>query len=159
MIRIAFLAAACLAAAVAQAQVYKCVDSSGKVVYSQNPCPPSMKSESMSRGGPSATAPSAADAAADKASKSGPKTAAEQEQAFRKRQQDQAKASKEADLKNAQDQAKAANCNNAKQRLTQFEIGGRIAKIDEKGERYFLEDTQIESEKNRARADISQYCN
>jgi len=38
MIRIALLAFAILAATGAQAQVYKCLDPSGRTVYSQNPC-------------------------------------------------------------------------------------------------------------------------
>lgn len=161
MIRFAFFLIAGLGAAAAQAQVYKCLDANGRTVYSQNPCPPSMKRETMQRGGippASAVAPAGA---ADKASKSDakPKTAADQEQDFRKRQQDQAKASKDADQKSAEAQAKDANCRNARQRLAQYEIGGRISQINDKGERYYMEDAQIETEKARARADVSQSCN
>lgn len=165
MIRIALSAIALLVASAAQAQVYKCVDSSGKFTYSQNPCPPSTKRESMSRGGiPPASAAAPAAAAADKAgtsgaAKSAPKTPAEREQDSRKSQQDQAKASKEAEQKAADAQAKEANCRNARQRLTQFEIGGRISHINDKGERYYMEDAQIESEKARARGDVAQFCN
>jgi len=159
MIRFALFVIAILAAAAAQAQVYKCLDASGRTAYSQNPCPPSMKRETMQRGGiPPASAAAAADA--DKASKGDakPKTAADQEQDFRKRQQAQAKAAKDADQKNAEAQAREAACRNARQRLSNFEIGGRISQIDEKGERYYMEDTQIETEKARARTDVSQFC-
>lgn len=165
MIRIALTAIALLVASAVQAQVYKCVDSNGKLSYSQNPCPPSAKRESMSRGGiPPASAVAPAAAAADKAgksgaAKSGPKTPAEREQDSRRSQQDQAKASKEAEQKAADARAKEANCRNARQRLTQFEIGGRISQINDKGERYYMEDAQIEAEKARARADVSQFCN
>jgi hypothetical protein len=103
-------------------------------------------------------APSDSAAKGDSA-KSGPKTPVEQEQAFRKRQQDAAKAAKEADQKTAQTQAKEANCNNARQRLTQYEIGGRISKIDGQGERYYMDDAQIDAEKAKAQADVSQFCN
>ena len=167
MIRIALFSIAALAAAAVQAQVYKCLDSNGTTVYRQNPCPPSMKAETMSRGGippASAVAPAASPGDAGKASKSdaakgGPKTAAEQEQAYRKRQQDQAKAAKITEQKTAEAQAKEANCRNARQRLANYEIGGRISQINEKGERYYLEDAQIEAGKASARADVSQYCN
>jgi uncharacterized protein DUF4124 len=167
MIRIALFAIASLGAAAAQAQVYKCLDSNGRTVYLQNRCPPSMKPEAMSRGGippASAVAPAASPADAGKASKSdaakgGPKTAAEQEQAYRKRQQDQEKAAKTAEQKNAEAQAKDANCQNAKQRLANYEIGGRISQINDKGERYYMEDAQIEAAKARARAEVSQFCN
>jgi hypothetical protein len=164
MIRIALFAIASLGAAATQAQVYKCLDPSGRVVYSQNPCPPSMKKETMSRGGIPPAPAAASDAEAAKASKSdaakgSPKTPAEQEQAFRQRQLDQAKAAKEGEAKSAEAQAKAANCSNARQRLAQYEIGGRISQINEKGERYYMDDPSIESAKAQARADVSRFCN
>lgn len=163
MIRIALLAVSILGASAAQAQVYKCLDSNGRTVYLQNPCPPSMKPEAMSRGGiprASAVAPAASPSEAGKgAAKGGPKTPAEQEQAFRKRQQDQAKAAKTDELTAAQVQAKEANCRNARQRLAQYEIGGRISQINDQGERYYMEDAQIEAEKARARSDVAMFCN
>ena len=169
MIRIALPAVAslvtALAAAGAQAQVHKCIDPAGKIIYSQDPCPANTKSGSMSRKVISAPAMAPAAAPADKAAKgeaakkAGPRTAAEQEQDFRKRQQDQAKAAKESEQKSAEAQLKAENCRNARERLAQYEIGGRISRIDAKGERYYMEDAQIEQEKARARADATQSCN
>ena len=160
MIRIALFSIAALSAAAAQAQVYKCLDPNGRTVYSQNPCPPSMKRETMSPGGiPPASAVAPADSASDKASKNGPRTPAEQEQDYRKRQQDQAKAAKITDQKTAEAQLKEANCRNARQRLTNYEIGGRISQINEKGERYYMEDAQIEVGKAQARAEVAQFCN
>jgi Domain of unknown function (DUF4124) len=159
MIRVLLAAVAALGAAAAQAQVYKCLDSSGRVFYSQNPCPPSMKRETMSpRGIPPAPSAAPADAAPDKASK-GPVTPAQQEQAFQKRQQDAAKTAKEADQKSAEAQMREANCRNARQRLANLDIGGRISQINEKGERYYMDDSAIETGKAQARADVSQYCN
>jgi hypothetical protein len=164
MIRTALFAAAFLVASSAQGQVHKCVDASGKIVYSQDPCPANMKSGTMSRRAPSAPAAPPADSSTDKAAKgdaaksAAPKTAAEQEQAFRKRQQDQAKAGKESEQKSAEGQRKEENCRNARERLTQYEIGGRQSRINTQGERYYLEDAQIEQEKARARADVTQSC-
>jgi hypothetical protein len=167
MIRIALLAVAFLAAANAHAQVYKCVDAGGKVVYSQTPCPANTKSGSMSRNVLTPAAPSAdsptdkpADAAKSDAAKStAPLTAAEQEQAFRKRQQDQAKAAKESEQKSAEAQRKAESCRNARERLAQFDIGGRLSRINAQGERYYMDDAQVEQEKARARSDAAQSCN
>jgi Skp family chaperone for outer membrane proteins len=165
MIRIALFAVAFLAAAGAQAQVYKCVDAAGKVVYSQDPCPANMKSDTMSRNRPSAPAAPPADSSADKAAKgdaaksAAPKTAAEQEQAFRKRQQDQAKAAKESQQKSAETQRKEENCRGARERLAQYEIGGRLSRINAQGERYYLDDAQVEQDKARARADVALACN
>jgi hypothetical protein len=165
MIRIALFAVAFLVVSSARAQVYKCVDSSGKTVYSQDPCPANTKSETMSRNVLSAPAASSPDSPADKAAKgdaaksAAPKTAAEQEQAFRKRQQDQAKAAKESGQKAVEAQQKAEACRNARERLAQYEIGGRLSRINTQGERYYLDDAQVEQEKARARADVTGACN
>ena len=170
MVRIALFAVAFLVVSSAQAQVYKCVDSSGKTIYSQDPCPANTKSGTISRSGPSAPAAPSPDSTADKAAKgdaaksaapktAAPMTAAEQEQAFRKRQQDQAKAAKESGQKDAEAQRKAEACRNARDRLAQYEIGGRLSRINAQGERYYLEDAQVEQEKVQARADIARACN
>jgi hypothetical protein len=168
MLRIALFAVAFLAAASAQAQVHKCVDAAGKIIYTQDPCPANTKSGTMSRNvlsAPAAAASSEEDKAAkgdaakaDAAKKSGPKTTAEQEQDFRKRQQDQTKAAKEAEQKAAEAQRKAENCRNARERLAQYDIGGRLSRINAQGERYYMDDAQIEQEKARARADVAQSC-
>ena len=165
MIRIALFAVAFLVVSSAQAQVHKCVDAGGKIIYSQDPCPANMKSGTMSRNVLSAPATPPAASSEDKAAKgdalknAAPKTAAEQEQAFRKRQQDQAKAAKESEEKSAEAKRKQENCRNAKERLAQYEIGGRIGRYNAQGERYYLDDAQIEQEKAKARADIAQACN
>jgi hypothetical protein len=104
-------------------------------------------------------ADSPADKAAAAAKSTAPKTAAEQEQAFRQRQQEQAKASKQAQQKSAEAQAKELNCRNARERLAQYDIGGRLSRITAQGERYYMDDAQIEQEKSRARADIARACN
>ena len=160
MIRIALFAVAFLVASSAQAQVHKCVDAAGKIIYTQDPCPANMKPGSISRSVIQTPAAAPADGAAkgDAAKSAAPKTAAEQEQAFRKRQQDQAKAAKESEQKSAEAQRKAENCRNARERLTQYEIGGRQSRINAQGERYYLDDSQIDQEKARARADVAQSC-
>ena len=167
MIRTAVFIFAILGLASANAQVHKCIDANGKVIYSQNPCPANTKPGTVTRrvDGPS-SAPSVtpssdpADKAAkgDAAKKSGPKTAAYQEQDFRKRQQDQAKAAKESADKSAEAQRKQDNCRAARERLAQYEIGGRMTRVNPQGERYYLEDAQIEQEKARARSEVSQAC-
>ena len=165
MIRIALFAVAFLVASSAQAQVRKCVDAEGKIIYTQDPCPANTKPGSISRSVIQTPAAAPADSAAkgdagksDAPKSAAPKTAAEQEQAFRKRQQDQAKAAKESEQKSAEAQRKAENCRNARERLTQYEIGGRQSRINAQGERYYLDDSQIDQEKARARADVAQSC-
>lgn len=163
MIRFALLTCALLVVGAAHAQVYKCLDANGATVYRQDPCPPSMKRETMSK--PSiAPAPAAApEAAAGKAAKGeaskGPMTPAQQEQAFRQRQQDAAKSAKEADDKANQAKIREQNCNEARQRVATYSFGGRITKIDANGERYYVDDAAVEAEKAKAQADVAKMCN
>ena len=166
MTRIAvFLFLAALGLASANAQVHKCIDASGKTIYSQDPCPANTKSGTVTRRvdrpAPTPAPAASADKAAkgDAAKKTGPKTAADIEQDFRKRQQDQAKEAKESADKTAEAQRKQDNCRAARERLANYEIGGRITRVNPQGERYYLEDAQIEQEKARARADVAQACN
>jgi len=169
MTRIAvFLFLVALGLASAHAQVHKCIDAQGKVIYSQDPCPANTKSGTVTRrvDRPASTpgtaaAPGSADKAAkgDATKKSGPKTAADLEQDFRKRQQDQAKEAKESADKSAEAQRKQDNCRTARERLANYEIGGRMTRVNPQGERYYLEDAQIEREKAQARADVAQACN
>jgi uncharacterized protein YaiL (DUF2058 family) len=169
MFRFAPLVIALLAASGAQAQVYKCIDSAGKVIYSQNPCPANTKSGTISRRlsaapASSAAAPSAAESA-DKAGKgdatkaAAPKTPADQEQAFRKRAQDREKADKESEQKLAEAKRKEDNCRAARDQLATFEFGGRITQINAQGERVYLDDAQIEQQRAAARALVAQACN
>src|ERR1035437_5272920 len=123
----------------ASAQMYKWVDSDGKVQYSDKPPPSNIKTEKLREPARAASTPAASDAKGGTpkdAAKAGPKTAAEQEQAFRKRQLDAAKAA-----------------------LANLQIGGRQMRIDEKGERVFLDDQQIVQETDRARQEAAAACN
>jgi hypothetical protein len=150
----ALFLAALVAAAPAAAQVYKCVDANGKVVYLQSPCPAGQNSTVMSRQAPAESARPPATPAKPGA-KEPPLTP---EQAFQKRQKDRA----EADQKSAQEMADAKRkqeaCARARESLVRFESGGRITGVDAKGERYFLDDSQLAQEKARAQASVNEWC-
>jgi hypothetical protein len=147
----------------ASAQMYKWVDSDGKVQYSDKPPAGNVKAEKLrvpatrAAGAPAAKEGSAA--APKEAVKSEPKTAAEQERAFRKRQVDAAKAQEEEANKQAAARDKAENCKRAKAALANLALGGRQVRMDEKGERVFLDDEQIARETARAREDVAAACN
>ena len=162
MIRAVLLLSAILVASGAEAQVNKCIGPYGKIIYSQDPCPANTRPGTMARDVPAAAqtaAPTPSPENAGAAKSDAPKTAAEQEQAFRKRQQDQAKAAKEAEKKAAQTQQKQDNCRIARDRLATFEAGGRITQINAAGERVYLDDAQIEQERASARQAVAQACN
>ena len=155
-------------AAGAHAQVYKCIDASGKTTYLQSPCPSSAKPAAISRTVPPAPpqpVPAAAAGSADKADKagkaakaSGPKSAAELEQEFRKRKQDQEKSREKEEQKLADAKAREDNCRNSRLQLINLESGARQLRIDEKGERQVLDEAGIEQEKARARKLVEQWC-
>jgi hypothetical protein len=124
---------------------YKWVDKNGKVQYGDTP-PPGVNASTVRPPSPSA--------AADKA----PLTNAEKDADFRKRQMDgdaerQKQAQSEQEAK-----VKRENCAQAKEAVRTLEAGGRVARVDEKGERYFLDDAQIAQEAARARQAAQQWC-
>jgi len=159
MKRLAFLAALAVLAAPALAQQYKWKDASGRTQYGDIP-PAGVHAERLARssvgtvsGGASAT--SSGDAAKPA---SGPKTAAEQEQEFRKRRME-AEDKQRKDDKLAQDsRVKQENCTRARQQLASLESGVRQMYINAKGEREFLDDAQLEAQKVDARRAVSEWC-
>lgn len=144
-------------------------DDGGRTVFSDQPPPAAVKKEQILRqpgGGvissavPTAPAPSSASATGAKpAAPAAPKTIAEREQEFRKRQQERA----DADKKQAEEQALAARrkdeCTRARGYLRQLEDGVRMARTDAQGNREFLDDAQRSAEMARARESINANCN
>lgn len=158
MIKPVSVAIACVAtffAVQTQAQVNKCVDASGKTFYTQTPCPSSTKSSTVRAASPAPPAPAAASGAAKSAA---PKTAAEQELDYRKRRTEQADNAKKEQEKADQGKQREENCKQARGNLVSIDSGGRQSRINEKGERYFLEDAQVAQERSRASASVEQWC-
>jgi hypothetical protein len=168
-ISVAIALALCVALP-ASAQMYKWVDSNGKVHYSDKPPPGNVKTETLREAPRPASAPAATEAKGEAkkdaakgetkadAPKAGPRTPAEQEQAFRKRQAEAAKAQEEAAKKDAEARQRAENCRRAKAALASLELGGRQTRIDEKGERVYLSDQQVSQETAKARQDAAEVC-
>ena len=157
----AILAAAlAIAAGSAHAQVFKCVDANGKTVYLQSPCPSGAKSTRLAApASPAAAAPAPADKKGDpKAASKGPQTAAEREMEFRKRQVEKEAADKKAAEESSQTAALQENCIRAKEQMSAYEAGGRISRVNPQGERYFLDDNQLASEKAKAQLMVAQNC-
>jgi len=145
----------------ASAQMYKWVDEKGKVQYSDKPPPSNIKTEKLRAPppGPAAPAPSEAKAGAGKdAAKAGPKTAAEQEQAFRKRQLEASKAQDVDEKKQAQARDKEEHCRRANAAVAALQLGGRQQRIDSKGERVFLDEQQIGQELAKAQQEAAAAC-
>lgn len=70
----------------------------------------------------------------------------------------------EADKQKAQAAAeeqkmKEENCKNARTSVSNYQIGGRIYKVNEKGERVYMGDEEIKNSLARAEQDVAKYCN
>lgn len=158
-----FLVFACAAGA-AQAQIKCWTNAAGKRECGDTP-PPGAKVNVIRGASPSAAppAPSAKDSTAKggaaKDAKKGPLTAAEQEQEFRKRQAESQKAREKEEQERKEAEVKRQNCEQARAALRTLESGQRIARADEKGERYYLNEAQIAAEIAKAQQVVQQSCN
>lgn len=140
-----------LAAGAAQAQI-KCWNEGGRRVCGDAP-PAGAKVTTLK-------APTAPDAppAAEKDAKKAPLTPAEREQEAKKKQAESQKSAQKAEEDRKNEAFKRDNCDRAKEALASFESGQRVMRTDSKGERYFLDDSQIAAEAARARQIAKDSC-
>ncbi|HLB15384.1 MAG TPA: DUF4124 domain-containing protein [Burkholderiales bacterium] len=156
---LALAAAAVVAAPSLAQQLYKYTGPDGKVQYSDRPPPEGQKAEKIT-GRSSTVSPSTSAAAAgsDGAKSGAPKSLAEQDQDFRKRRLEaQEKASKDSKLAEEK-RARDASCAAARRQLSGLQSGARVARINEQGEREFLEDNGIQQETQRLQREIDTGC-
>jgi Domain of unknown function (DUF4124) len=119
------------------AQQYKWVDKDGRTQYGDFP-PAGVKATPLrAPSGPTAPAAPAAPAAGAKAGAKGgaPLSPAEQEAAFRKRQQEGQKAAEKSAQAERDAAAKQENCMRAQAHLRTIESGQRVSTTDSKGDR------------------------
>jgi len=143
MKRALILAMAMAFATAAEAQLYKYTDpKTGKTVYTDQP-PADQDTKSVNIRTPS-----------------GPttKSAVEQDKALdkgRKKVAEDAKKSDEAEKRAA---AAAEHCKAAKQNYQIYSDGGRISKMNDKGERELLTDEEIEAKRASSRRQMEEAC-
>ena len=140
------------AAVSAHAQSYQWRDSNGRLVISDRPPPPSVRDAR-----PLNPAPPAASSAPESTA---PRTTAEQNMEFRKRQQE----ARERSDKEAKEAAAAAqkreNCERARNQLATLESGNhRLVVPDGKGGEVVVEGDVKEAEMERTRKIIAESCN
>ncbi len=133
-------------------------DEAGHVVASDQPppvdTPPSRILKSPRAGNP---APAAAPST-DPAKAEAPRSTADKELDFRQRQKDAAEAAKKNDEEAAKARAMQENCTVVRGNLAGLQAGGRAARVNERGEKTYLDDAQRQAEINRAQGQIAQYC-
>ncbi|MGZ5035383.1 MAG: DUF4124 domain-containing protein [Usitatibacter sp.] len=129
----------------ASAQMYKYVDKNGKTVYTDQP-PPDADTHRLNTGS-GASQPSAAE-----------KSAVERDKELQKGRDKAKESAKKSEDAAKQAQAKEQACANARNTYQIYADGGRIQKLDEKGERVFLGDEEIEKERERSKRDMDEAC-
>ncbi len=141
-----------MTATAAQAQ-FKCVDQQGKTSYRQLPCATGTRSVEMQQRiaasgsqftglNPNSLRPSSTESSSGGSRVDAARTDSEKVAATKAAQVEQSK----------------ENCNRSRQRVAMLEMGGRVAFVDEKGDRVFLTDIQLEAELEKARIDVRQWC-
>lgn len=142
-----------MVATITNAGVSKWVDAEGKVHYSDQPPPPSAKSQ---KNLDIQTVPSSPKATPD--SMGGARSLAERELESRKRRvkAEEAAAKQAEEKKDAQ--RKQENCAQARNQLQALQEGQRIVRYDEKGERVFLEDSARPQAIEEAKRAADSWC-
>lgn len=152
--RIIFSLLLLLLSASAQAEMYKWVDSSGKIHYTDQAPPANVKQKKLDI----TTRPTPIVATSDKKAPVASKTLADKEMDFNKRRKQAddaiAKQTKEAE------EAKIAkeNCERARSIQRSLEENLRITQTNEKGERVFLDGEARAKELARAKKGVADWC-
>lgn len=144
----------------AQAQILKCVGKDGKIEFA-TACPPGTTQQSTGVSSKPAPVPAKAEKGAEKAADkaSGPKTLAEQDAEFRKRQKEKAEEDAKLEKTTADDARRKQACEVSQSQLKQLQSRQRWARTDPKtGERVFLEEDGYIKEIAIVERQISENC-
>ena len=143
----------------AYCDVYKWVDTDGTVHYSDQPAPGTIKEEQTLgiKSGTSGTEAPGTEKAAPKPA--GPKTYIEQDSEFRKRQVEAEEKAKKEQKALADAKDRQQNCERAQASLRALQSGVRMTRVNEKGEREYLDDNQRQQEMATAQKSADSWCN
>ena len=149
MKRLLIIAIACLATPIASAELYKYVDKDGKTVYTDQP-PLNIDTKQLNiRSGVSTNTPAPAAA---------PKTALQRDKELQKGRDEVRDRAKKSEDSAKQAQAQEQACAQARSTYQTYADGGRIHKYNDKGERVFLGDQEIEVERERSKREMDEAC-
>ena len=153
------------------AEVYKWKDKDGQTRYTDTPPPSNVKLESIGAKkspkltgkeplSPVVNAQPAPAGVKQITTQPQPQPAMSPEDAAAKlRQQTAETEKKNKQEKESQAKLKAENCKAAKANLESYAQGGRVYKMNEKGEREYLDDAGLKKGADKARGEVSEYCN
>lgn len=161
---VAFVAGTFAAGASAQ---WAWKDDNGRLVYSNIPPPPSIKPTQIVRQpgaapqGARSSVPAEGEAekpATAPAAANAPKTYAERDAEFRKRQQERTDSERKAQEEQQKSAQKAADCERSRGYMRALEDGVRITRSDAAGNREYIDDAQRAAEMDRMRKAIRELC-
>ena len=87
-----------------------------------------------------------------------PKSLADRDLDYKKRQKDAAEAEQKQQADATKAKAMQENCTAMRGNMAALQAGGRTARVNEKGERYYLDDAQRQGEVEKTRGQIEQFC-
>lgn len=147
-----------------QAEIYKWKDKDGKVRYSDTPPPSNVKQEaiagkkkSVAPTGKEPLAPAAAVPTAATPKNSEPPANPEDLAAEQRRNNAEVEKNNKLE-KEAEAKRKAENCSAAKANMETYTQGGRVYKMNEKGEREYLDDEDFKAGREKAQQEINENC-
>ena len=144
MKRFALTVTAFLAASAVNAQIYQWKDENGKTTISDKPPIGNVRQQRKIESEPPVSPPQ--------------KTIADRDLDFRKRLKESQENSEKAAKEQTASAEKKENCDNARRQLQVLESGERITLRDDKGERYFIDDTKREQEIAKTRQAVQSNC-
>ena len=100
----------------------------------------------------------AKDAAKGVAKVDAPKTLADRDLEFKQRQKESGEAAKKADEESTKALALKENCTAVRANLAGLQGGGRAARVNDRGEKYYIDDAQRQGEIAKSQSQIAQYC-
>lgn len=127
-------------------QVYRWIGADGKVQYSDAPPANATEVRKIKSAPPSVEGGAAS------------RNLAEKELAFKKRRLDAAAAAAKVEKGQAETGERRKNCEQSRSQLRMLESGERIADINGKGERIFLDDAARAVKTSDARKAVSEWC-
>lgn len=148
----------------AAAQSYKWKDAKGQTIISDTPPPASVKTESyQSISPPRATGTgtsgtSNTNAGDSKSMVTAPKTLAEKELAFKKRQQEEQERIEKANKEQKSTAERKHACDTARQAVTTLQSSAPLARVNSKGETVPMDDSTRKSELERALRSAEEAC-
>jgi hypothetical protein len=149
------------------AEVYKWKDKDGKIVYTDTPPPSNIKQEAIGRKKaqePTLKAPlspvesTSSITTKDAKTAAPPPTISAEDAAAQLRQKNAEIEKNNKQEKEAQAKAKEQNCIAAKSNLQSYTQGGRVYKMNEKGEREYMGDNDLKAGIQKSQQEVNKYC-